>query len=353
MSFDLGQFFTRPDRVQPKFYNTYVVIALVAYLVISSQVFLTAFYYFSGNVNLISFPVLTICIWLVILVLNNAGRHIWAVAVIALSVYFMAMGQIILFGWEAGFQYHLIALMAILMLYPHPNLKLPIFSSLIILFSFIAVYYYMLDTKTVGTSLNSNTYLINAVLSMIAISSINFYFRTNIADLVDRLNGSANTDLLTGLMNRRRMSHELDRHCNLQDRMDHSNSLILIDIDHFKDINDTYGHSAGDAVLKQFAQILKKRLRESDLISRWGGEEFLILAPFTDITNASQLAETLRKSVEEAVFTYEKQTIDIKITAGVTELISSKPIVESLKRVDKLLYQGKTDGRNRVVTRAA
>jgi diguanylate cyclase (GGDEF)-like protein len=135
--------------------------------------------------------------------------------------------------------------------------------------------------------------------------------------------------------------------------MDHSNSLILIDIDHFKDINDTYGHSAGDAVLKQFAQILKKRLRESDLISRWGGEEFLILAPFTDITNASQLAETLRKSVEEAVFTYEKQTIDIKITAGVTELISSKPIVESLKRVDKLLYQGKTDGRNRVVTRAA
>lgn len=353
MSFDLSQFFTRPDRVQTKFYNTYVVIALVAYVVITSQLLLSAFYYFSGNVNLISFPVLTICIWLLILALNKAGKHRWSVAIIALSVYFMAVGQIILFGWEAGFQYHLIALMAILMLYPHPNLKLPIIASIIILFSFIAVYYYMLDTKIVESSLNSSTHLINAVLSIIVISATNFYFRTNIAELVDRLNGSANTDLLTGLINRRGMSHELDRHCNLQDRMDHNNSLILIDIDHFKDINDTYGHSAGDAVLKQFALVLKKRLRETDLIGRWGGEEFLILTPFTDIVNASELAETLRKSVEETFFTYENQTIDIKITAGVTELIASKPIVDTLKRVDKLLYQGKTDGRNRVVSQAA
>ena len=79
----------------------------------------------------------------------------------------------------------------------------------------------------------------------------------------------------------------------------------------------------------------------------------MILAPFTDIANASQLAETLRKSVEDSVFTYENQTIDIKITAGVTELVASKPIVDSLKRVDKLLYKGKIDGRNQVVTQAA
>ena len=113
----------------------------------------------------------------------------------------------------------------------------------------------------------------------------------------------ASHDFLTGILNRREMFNRLSMEMSRVDRVDHALSVIILDIDHFKDINDRYGHQAGDDILKQMAGILKEHLRRYDYICRYGGEEFLVVAPETPLPVAHDLAERLRLMVMQARFT--------------------------------------------------
>jgi len=153
------------------------------------------------------------------------------------------------------------------------------------------------------------------------------------------------TDKLTGLYNRVKMDAVLIEKKAELDRYNHSFSLILLDIDFFKQINDKYGHVSGDRILIAFAELLKSNIRATDFVARWGGEEFLILCPNTNAIDAMELAQKLLKSVKQHDFS---EVEDLSFSAGVFEFTRHTDIEDALKNVDKALYLSKECGRNQV-----
>lgn len=157
-------------------------------------------------------------------------------------------------------------------------------------------------------------------------------------------------DGLTQVYNKRYFLETLEREIGRAQRYQRDLSLIMFDIDHFKKINDSYGHLAGDHVLKHLAMVIKSRIRREDILSRYGGEEFSIILPEIDLENAIQFAEKIRKLVEKAVFTFEDTEIPVTISIGVTNYDTQQADVsEFIKVADEKLYEAKQAGRNRVV----
>ena len=159
---------------------------------------------------------------------------------------------------------------------------------------------------------------------------------------------AARTDELTMLSNRRDMKECMEKELYRHQRSNSYFSIILMDIDHFKQVNDTYGHDAGDAVLKDFASLLKPLSRKVDIISRWGGEEFLMLLPDTSLVQALAMAERLRTEVEGYLFSYKSTSIPITMSAGVCSVSQHEDINSVLKQADINLYEAKQKGRNRI-----
>ncbi|GIU16130.1 MULTISPECIES: diguanylate cyclase [unclassified Shewanella] len=158
----------------------------------------------------------------------------------------------------------------------------------------------------------------------------------------------ATTDTLTGLKNRRYMLEEAKRHILTCHRYKHELSIIMFDIDHFKRINDSYGHASGDEVLRLLGHYVRENIRSSDLGVRYGGEEFVILLPYTSLKSAVLMAEDIRKTVEAMKFSVlDKHSMTISL--GVAELSKDDQTLDSLiVRADKALYESKHNGRNRV-----
>lgn len=156
------------------------------------------------------------------------------------------------------------------------------------------------------------------------------------------------TDQLTGIFNRRKFLEVLEIEINRFSHYNHPFSLIMFDIDHFKLVNDTYGHDIGDLVLRELSTLVRKRLRQSDTFSRWGGEEFMILASETSSFEAEGIAENIRRIIEDYDFTpVPKVTCSFGV---ITCSDKSKCDVTTLsKNVDESLYKAKESGRNMVV----
>jgi diguanylate cyclase (GGDEF)-like protein len=156
-------------------------------------------------------------------------------------------------------------------------------------------------------------------------------------------------DALTQTHNRRYFNEALEREYNRSMRYRRALSLLLFDIDHFKQINDTYGHVAGDSVLRQLALVVKPRLRQQDVLARVGGEEFAVLLPEVDITGARIAAEKVRKLVESARFLVDNKEFGCTVSIGITSFdarITSAGMLYEL--ADKHLYAAKGAGRNRI-----
>lgn len=167
---------------------------------------------------------------------------------------------------------------------------------------------------------------------------------------LDRL---ARIDPLTGLANRRSMEELLHSTVASAGRHHHDAAVLMVDVDHFKAINDTYGHAAGDDVLTSLATTLHEHLREADVVGRWGGEEFLVVLPFTDSEGAEVVADRLRERVAETPMLAGGQPISITISIGSAAWQQDEPLSPLLHRTDAALYQAKERGRNRVVSAEA
>ncbi|MFJ5505198.1 diguanylate cyclase [Pectobacterium carotovorum] len=164
-----------------------------------------------------------------------------------------------------------------------------------------------------------------------------------------RLEQMATTDKLTGLMNRQAFDY-LFRRLATKNALQHKSlSILLIDIDHFKRINDQYGHNVGDFVLQGVSALLSSNTRSSDQSCRWGGEEFVILLDDCDINAAQQRAEALRHSIEIAQIPHREGTIQVTVSCGVAEYRAGETLSMLINRADIALYQAKQQGRNRVV----
>jgi diguanylate cyclase (GGDEF)-like protein/PAS domain S-box-containing protein len=178
-------------------------------------------------------------------------------------------------------------------------------------------------------------------------------------DITDRkkyqqeLEHRARTDALTGLNNRRHFHELAELEVARAKRYGKSLSVMMLDLDHFKDINDAYGHQVGDTVLQKFSNICLQSMREIDVIGRLGGEEFAILLPEANITQAMEAAERLRAEVEHTALPLEGgQVITFRVSIGVTELHEAdQDIASLLKRADAAMYDAKQAGRNSVCMR--
>ncbi len=168
-----------------------------------------------------------------------------------------------------------------------------------------------------------------------------------LTDANRKLSHLARTDTLTGLLNRRAFTEVFPE--NDASRQSRGRCcLALLDIDLFKQFNDQYGHDCGDAVLREMAKLLRKNLRQHDVVARWGGEEFIILLPDTDLEAAAEIMERLRQSVASHEFRWKDRTLRITITAGLGNCME-KSLDASLQPVDQALFLGKEKGRNRLV----
>ncbi|UOP13158.1 GGDEF domain-containing protein [Pseudomonas palleroniana] len=156
-------------------------------------------------------------------------------------------------------------------------------------------------------------------------------------------------DPLTGLPNRAAWSERLDQEVNAWHQRGNSLSLAILDLDHFKRINDGYGHLAGDKVLKIIANVLSKRLRPSDFIARFGGEEFVLLMPDSLLADALAVGEVLRAAIEACPFHFKGEPVTITVSMGVAQFLPGERSDLALKRADEALYRAKAAGRNKVL----
>ena len=201
-----------------------------------------------------------------------------------------------------------------------------------------------------SSALQTLTFL--ATFSVVLISSVGFVFMSR--DRADENNRVlAALDPLTGVANRRSLIAALDRDVARAQRMREPMALMMVDIDHFKDVNDQYGHPAGDRVLCSVVNVLRQRVRAQDLVGRYGGEEFMVLLPDTGLTGAEQLARELCKAVEESRCPADgvpgpgiAVTVSIGVFGGRLESGDSWDML--IAAADRALYQAKNNGRNRV-----
>ncbi len=157
-------------------------------------------------------------------------------------------------------------------------------------------------------------------------------------------------DPLTEIFNRREMMARIGIEQKRQLRHGKPFTLILGDIDNFKNVNDTFGHDQGDHVLRRISRIMKDQIRGIDSICRWGGEEFLIMLVETDLDDGQKVAERIRKNIEETAFEYQNSTITITITCGLSVFHGADDTIEScIKRADQALYRGKEQGKNQII----
>ncbi|HMR98307.1 MAG TPA: GGDEF domain-containing protein [Anaerolineales bacterium] len=196
------------------------------------------------------------------------------------------------------------------------------------------------------TATNSLSILIVYILSFLWVGGFIFMISQR---LQFHLNELAMNDMLTRVRNRRAMHELLDYELRRAERRVKDFSVILLDVDHFKRVNDTYGHDTGDEVLKWIATNLQASARIEDTVSRWGGEEFLILLPATALDEAVDVAERMRAHIESATFAFKDVTVKITFSAGVSCSKEHPDVDELCKIADQALYLAKRT-RNRVIS---
>jgi diguanylate cyclase (GGDEF)-like protein len=174
--------------------------------------------------------------------------------------------------------------------------------------------------------------------------------KRDLAQALHEIELLASRDSLTGLSNRRWLEELLQREMARCERSGSRLAFALLDIDHFKRVNDQHGHACGDAVLVAFGQTILNKVRTTDAVARWGGEEFVLVMPDTDLSNAALVAERLRGATEGLVVQHGEQSLSITVSIGLTEFRSGESSAALAQRADEALYAAKAGGRNRVVT---
>lgn len=215
-------------------------------------------------------------------------------------------------------------------------------------------WYLLVEQETVpGAARVHSTLLVNIAVSLIITGLVLLAAYLTVSGYQRRLEEMATTDKLTGTTNRQVFDvifEHVVRHTRRQPR---PVSVILLDIDHFKQINDTYGHLGGDAVLQRIATVMRQQVRDGDTICRWGGEEFLILLDDCPLEHAINRAELIRNAIKAQEVIYGRDTISVRASMGVAELREGENSDALLRRADDALYRAKNSGRDQVQTAQA
>ncbi|RZI82760.1 MAG: GGDEF domain-containing protein [Rubrivivax sp.] len=254
-------------------------------------------------------------------------------------------------GWDSGFHIYIMCVPPVMVVSTLPvwRGKVPVVAGLMGLYLWLdyarrdATPLFQLD-RTVLDGLHYFT-VISALTILVLLAGMYYRF---VLQSEKQLREMATTDPLTRLRNRRSVMDTSLSEAAKQRRDGRPLSFVLCDVDHFKSVNDSFGHEAGDEVLKAVAQVLRGGVREVDHAARWGGEEFLLLLPETALPGAALVANRLRENVAELRIPGKNGPLTVTMTFGVSTLHLNEPIEQAIARADVALYQGKHGGRNRV-----
>ena len=255
----------------------------------------------------------------------------------------------ILIGWDSGFHYYL--LMFIPAIVVSARARTVTFLLLLLLAFYLGLNAISRAYGMLAPLGNTGLWVVHTFNIMIVFAmasyTARFYYNT-VRRAERKLVELATLDPLTGLSNRRNLLALAKSEMARAGRTGEPTTLIIADIDHFKEINDRHGHEAGDQVLLHASASLLQLCRANDIVSRWGGEEFLLLLPATPIESGAALAERIRNAIATTQITYAGFPVGFTFSLGVTELRAGEPISNAIARADRALYQSKAHGRDRV-----
>ncbi|HEU5074595.1 MAG TPA: GGDEF domain-containing protein [Polyangiaceae bacterium] len=323
------------------------VIRQVTWVGVGAHAVFVPLFLLLGQPLLAGFNVFGICCWMGARVMNGRGRSSVAMWLLAGEVVGQTVLAVSLLGWASGFQYYLVPLVPFVMFNERLRGTNALLVSAAVLLVFVGLYE-LGPAPQLAPGVNHALSLMNSVLSFVGLALITFHFRNASMAVERQVAEMAVTDPLTGLYNRRHMNQRLREEESRSARTLAPFSVILVDIDHFKRINDTSGHDVGDRVLEDLARLLRDTVRTQDIVARWGGEEFLVVLPQTPLKGALDVAERLRFAAEATLARSLEGVDAVTLTLGAAEYAGSVP--ECLKRADVALYRGKEAGRNRVVS---
>lgn len=337
------------------FIRTMVVVAALAGVV---HVAFLALFAFLGLTELVALNVLSIGVY----ALAYRTVRQWpltTVGLMALEISLHGWVAVRYLGWESGFHYYLMLVLPVAIV----SSGLHGFDAKWVRWGwgggsallYLAMDAFMSDAAPVHQLPESVMRVLHTVnlASMFALLALlTAVYRELLLQAESVLRYQACTDPLTQLQNRRAVLDVIHHEAAALGRMRRPLTVILADVDHFKAINDKHGHEAGDSVLQAVASVCGVTVRQMDHVARWGGEEFLIVLPATDLPEALLVAERLRAHMAAQVCPSAKGPIPVTMTLGVAQMRLGESVEQLIARADKALYEGKQAGRNRVVAEA-
>lgn len=276
-------------------------------------------------------------------------RNLPALILIWLEVLTHAAVGTLLVGWDSGFHYYL--LMFIPAIVVSGSGRAVIWPLLLLFLAYLGMH---VAAHTVGvlTPLADTPLLVLNFFNVsiffgMASYFARFYYQT-VRKTEQKLRELATSDTLTGLSNRRHLLDLAQQEIARARRAGEDVSLVLADIDHFKVINDSHGHDAGDRVLIHASELFREICRTQDIVARWGGEEFLFLLPATSKVAAREFAERVRKTIAATAVEHANRPISFRVSMGVATMIGWEHLHDAIGRADRALYLSKAEGRDRV-----
>ncbi len=315
------------------------------------DVLLMGLFYYLDSPVLTWVNILSMAIYLAAYYLLVQGHNRLAVNMMRLEVLGHSTLGVLMLGWHSGAYYYMLLFIPLIVASAKPRQTFRTVTALWIYYLglYLVCQLWLTPLQPISHEATVIMHAFSITVMFVMLTYLSHLYVRAVRRAQDRLQLQAITDSLTGLYNRRQaleVAHDaLDaRKCSQAPL-----SLILIDIDHFKHINDSHGHDGGDQVLCAVGEALRQALRPQDTLARWGGEEFLVILPDADLEQAREVAERLRQQVETIRIKLTRGTAAVSVTLGVSEHLGSEALDECIVRADMALYEGKGLGRNRVV----
>lgn len=326
-------------------------LTMIVYSLANSILFLSSSYV-SGMI----FCLLCTVIFFAIFVLSYHRRTFVSYCILNIVMLIWVVSNVYMFGWGIGVQTYIFVLVVFCFFakYKHETAKIIYVIALLALRMYL--YFYCRNNSpgiSISSGINDGFQLVNSVAIFWSLSLLCYYFSTDtqalegkLIEYNEQLKKQASIDPLTGLNNRRSTMEYLDK---LLKDAEYQISICLCDIDHFKRVNDTYGHDIGDVVLKKISETFRAALPQNSFVSRWGGEEFLLIFPQLNGDDANIELESLRRKIKSTVFDGGSETFSVSMTFGLVEYDFHSDLTTVLKEADEKLYLGKESGRDRIV----
>jgi diguanylate cyclase len=346
------------DLPQPKNYRFSVVMKNFSLISLGGIIFYAIFFAVISMWQMVLVCGVSAALWIGILLINRRGFHQLGFLAGALNSAIFALLTTWLLGWNSGFYFLALLIIPIIFHNSYNNhwLKCTLsFAILAVVMGLFILSWRQASYWVLSEGILRLLSVINLLFTVILLAVTGHFFETAASDaekaLIQtnkKLASLATTDPVTNLVNRRIILSRIEQEKNRMERGGKSFVLIMIDIDNFKQVNDEYGHTGGDFVLVNLAELISLALRKQDEVARWGGDEFLIMLPETDTEGGQIVAEKIRTKVNTTPFNYRELSIPVTVTLGIASCDPGAGVGSCIRKADQALYVGKQAGKNRV-----